>query len=113
MQFEQFCDATKSWLAQGRHENVAGYRMFVYDRSPAAGAHAGRESPTFLLIHGFPTSCYDWRGVVERLSGRCRTIAPDLLGFGLSDKPVAYSYSLFQQADTIEELLATMNVRAA
>jgi pimeloyl-ACP methyl ester carboxylesterase len=50
---------------------------------------------------------------VEHLSKRARTIAPDLLGFGLSDKPVAYSYSLFQQADTIEELLATLKVPAA
>jgi pimeloyl-ACP methyl ester carboxylesterase len=65
------------------------------------------------LLHGFPTSCYDWRGIIERISGRVRTIAPDLLGFGLSDKPVAYSYSLFQQADTIEELLVRLNVRAA
>jgi pimeloyl-ACP methyl ester carboxylesterase len=87
--------------------------MFVYDRGPDAADLAADESPTLLLIHGFPTSCYDWRGVVERLCRRSRTIAPDLLGFGLSDKPVAYSYSLFQQADTIEELLATMKVRAA
>ncbi len=55
-----------------------------------------------------------------RLAGRrpasCQTrraVAPDLLGFGLSDKPVAYSYSLFQQADAIEELLQTLKVRAA
>jgi pimeloyl-ACP methyl ester carboxylesterase len=113
MQLGQFCDATRSWLAFGRHEKVAGYRMFVYERGPAAAERAAGQSPTLLLLHGFPTSCYDWRGVVERLSRHARTIAADLLGFGLSDKPVAYSYSLFQQADTIEELLALMNVRTA
>jgi pimeloyl-ACP methyl ester carboxylesterase len=85
--------------------------MFVYERGPADAARI--EAPTMLLLHGFPTSCYDWRGVVELLSRRARTIAPDLLGFGLSDKPSAYSYSLFQQADTIEELLTTLNVRSA
>jgi pimeloyl-ACP methyl ester carboxylesterase len=98
-------------LAAGRHERVAGRRIFVYERGPA-DAGSGK-SPTLLLVHGFPTSCYDWRGVVELLSRRARTIAPDLVGFGLSDKPSAYSYSLFQQADTIEELLTTLNVRAA
>lgn len=87
--------------------------MFVHQRGPAAVERDAEESPTLLLLHGFPTSCYDWRGVVERLSPRIRVIAPDLLGFGLSDKPGAYSYSLFQQADTIEELLARLNVRAA
>jgi pimeloyl-ACP methyl ester carboxylesterase len=111
MQLDQFSDAIRSWLAQGHHEQVGKHRMFVYARGPAKASAA--ESPTVLLIHGFPTSCYDWRGVVEHLSRRCRTISPDLLGFGLSDKPVAYSYSLFQQADTIEELLAALNVRAA
>jgi pimeloyl-ACP methyl ester carboxylesterase len=111
MQLDELCDASRSWLAAGRHEKVAGGRMFVYERRPAA--RATPESPTLLLLHGFPTSCYDWRGVVERLSTRMRTIAPDFLGFGLSDKPEAYSYSLFQQADTIEELLTTLNVQSA
>src|SRR6266852_4427114 len=111
MELDQLCDATREWLAAGRHERVAGCRMFVYERGPAATART--EPPTLLLLHGFPTSCYDWRGVVELLSRRARTIAPDLLGFGLSDKPSAYSYSLFQQADTIEELLTTLNVHGA
>jgi pimeloyl-ACP methyl ester carboxylesterase len=113
MQLDQLCDATRSWLAAGRHEGVAGRKMFVYERGPAAVERVGRELPTVLLLHGFPTSGYDWRGVVQRLSRRVRAIAPDLLGFGLSDKPVDYSYSLFQQADTIEELLKTLNVQAA
>src|SRR5450432_3693927 len=113
MQLDQFCEASRAWLAEGRHESVAGRRMFVYERGPAAAERAADESPTLLLLHGFPTSCYDWRGVVERLSRRVRAIAPDFLGFGLSDKPAAYSYSLFQQADTIEELLAALDVRAA
>ena len=60
---------------------------------------------TVVLMHGFPTSSYDWRGVVERLRGRFRVIAVDFLGFGLSDKPVAFGYSLFQQADLIEAVL--------
>lgn len=111
MQTDQFCDATRSWLAAGRHAIVAGRRMFVFERGPAAST--APEPPTLLLLHGFPTSCYDWRGIVERVAARVRAIAPDLLGFGLSDKPEAYSYSLFQQADTIEELLAGLQVRAA
>jgi pimeloyl-ACP methyl ester carboxylesterase len=113
MQTNEFSDATRAWLAAGRYENVAGYRMFVFERGPddAAGAHGTQH--TILLLHGFPTSAYDWRGVVERLRGRSRLIAPDFLGFGLSDKPVAYSYSLFQQADALEELLCRLHVPAA
>jgi pimeloyl-ACP methyl ester carboxylesterase len=113
LQLDQFSEATCAWLAAGRHEKVGRYHMFVYERGPAVEGRATDEARTFLLLHGFPTSCYDWRDVVQRLSQQSRTIAPDLLGFGLSDKPAAYSYSLFQQADAIEELLTAMNVRAA
>src|SRR5258708_20615044 len=112
MQIDQFCDATRSWLAAGRHENVSGRRMFVCDRGPAMAANSTDETPALLLLHGFPTSCYDWRRIIERLSVLVRAIAPDLLGFGLSDKPVAYSYSLFQHADPIEELLVKLKARS-
>ena len=111
MQIDEFCDATRSWLAEGRHENVSGHQLFVHDRGLVTAANAAGESPTVLLLHGFPTSCYDWRGVVDRLAMCFRVIAPDLLGFGLSDKPAAYSYSLFQQADNVEALLARLKVR--
>ncbi len=109
---EQFSPATRAWLAAGRHEQVGSFRIFVHERGPRQ-APAGNDDPAILLIHGFPTSSYDWRGVVEQLQARHRVIAPDLLGFGLSDKPAAYGYSLFQQADALEELLALRNVRAA
>src|SRR4029079_9736236 len=102
MPIDAFCAPTRSGLVAGRHENVAGHQMFVHERGPAPAANWDGESPTVLLLHGFPTSCYDWRGVVDRLADGVRAIAPDLLGFGLSDKPAAYSYSLFQQADNIE-----------
>lgn len=109
---EQFSPATRAWLASGRYEQVGLFRMFVHERGPQLTPTAGHE-PAILLIHGFPTSSYDWRGVVEQLEVRHRVIAPDLLGFGLSDKPEAFGYSLFQQADALEELLSRLNVRAA
>jgi cis-3-alkyl-4-acyloxetan-2-one decarboxylase len=45
------------------------------------------EGQPVLLMHGNPTWSYLWRKVIARLSDRFRVIAPDLLGFGLSDKP--------------------------
>ena len=47
---------------------------------------AGEGNP-ILLLHGIPTSCYLWRNVMPRLSTLGRCIAPDLMGFGKSDKP--------------------------
>jgi haloalkane dehalogenase len=45
-----------------------------------------------LFLHGIPTSCYLWRNVIPHLSSLGRCIAPDLMGFGWSDKPnIEYS----------------------
>ena len=54
------------------------------------------DGPPVLLLHGEPTSSYLWRNVIPPLvaAGR-RAVAPDLIGFGRSDKPADigwYSY---------------------
>jgi haloacetate dehalogenase len=43
--------------------------------------------PLLLLLHGWPQTWYCWRYVIPRLSGRFSVVAPDLRGYGLSDKP--------------------------
>ncbi len=61
---------------------------------------------TLLLIHGFPESSYSYHAVVDGLMERFdRIILFDMLGYGLSDKPTeGYTYSLFEQADTVLEV---------
>lgn len=52
---------------------------------------AGEGDP-ILLLHGIPTSCYLWRNIMPYLAPLGRCIAPDLIGFGRSDKPdITYS----------------------
>ncbi len=104
MNDSDFSEPTRRWLEQGTHIDVNGRRIFVYERG---------EGPTVLLMHGFPTSCYDWRGIVSRMSDTYRCVAFDFPGYGLSDKPVAYSYSLFQQTDTVEGLVGSLDVGEA
>jgi len=104
MDASHFSDPTRRWLAEGRHVEIGGRRIFVYERG------AG---PTVLFLHGFPTSCYDWRGIIKLLADGYRCIALDFPGYGLSDKPVAYSYSLFQQADVVEALAQATGVTEA
>ncbi|PND58459.1 hypothetical protein CRM90_07440 [Mycobacterium sp. ENV421] len=62
-------------------------------------------APTLLLLHGFPSSSYDFRGVVERL-GDQPWLTLDFLGFGLSDKPRPHRYSLLEQADIVQQVVA-------
>jgi pimeloyl-ACP methyl ester carboxylesterase len=109
---ESLSDATREWLAVGRHENIAGHRIFVVERGPE-NPRPPEKRAAVVLLHGFPTSCYDWHGVMRLLRRQFRVIAADFLGFGLSDKPAAYGYSLFPQADLLEELLQRLDVPAA
>jgi pimeloyl-ACP methyl ester carboxylesterase len=63
------------------------------------------EGPTVLLLHGYPSSSWDFRAVVPQLAGHA-WIAMDFLGFGLSDKPRPHRYSLLEQADLVEAVVA-------
>ncbi|WP_212625777.1 alpha/beta hydrolase [Pseudomonas sp. PP3] len=70
---------------------------------------AGQGEP-LLLIHGFPTASWDWHYLWQPLSQRYRVIACDMLGFGDSAKPVNHAYSLLEQADLQQALLAHLHV---
>lgn len=65
-------------------------RVHYIDEGPQDG-------PIILLMHGEPTWSYLWRHMVPLLTAAgCRVLAPDLVGFGRSDKPARksdYSYA--------------------
>ena len=104
MDDSQFSEPTRRWLASGRHLKIEGKRVFLYERG-------GGQS--ILMLHGFPTSAYDWRGVIDGLASAYRCVALDFPGYGLSDKPEAYSYSLFQQTDVVEALARELSITEA
>jgi pimeloyl-ACP methyl ester carboxylesterase len=63
-------------------------------------------APVLLLIHGWPTSSIDWFEVAGQLSGRFRVCALDFPGYGFSDKPQGWGYSLARDEELIEFYLA-------
>lgn len=75
-----------------------------------ATINADEDKPWLTLIHGFPTSSWDWSGIWDKLEARFNLIALDMLGFGLSDKPSTIKYSILDQADLFEALLARLGV---
>jgi pimeloyl-ACP methyl ester carboxylesterase len=64
------------------------------------------EAPVLLLVHGWPTSSFDWSGVADQLSARYRVCALDFPGYGFSDKPQGWGYSLARDAELLEFYLA-------
>jgi len=63
-----------------------------------------------LLLHGFPSASWDWHKIWPDLAKRFQVLTLDFLGFGFSDKPQGYSYSIFKQADLVEQFLNVMGV---
>jgi pimeloyl-ACP methyl ester carboxylesterase len=69
------------------------------------------EGPPVLLIHGFGASTYTWRGIAPELAQSHQVIAVDLKGFGQSDKPFDTRYSVFDQAELLEQLIVDRDLR--
>jgi pimeloyl-ACP methyl ester carboxylesterase len=87
----------RDWRDGGRWLPTQAGRVFV-----RSGAD---ELPTVLLLHGFPSSSYDFRSVIVHLGYRS-WLTLDFLGFGLSDKPRPHRYSLREQADIVQAVVA-------
>jgi pimeloyl-ACP methyl ester carboxylesterase len=87
----------REWEARGRRLSVDGRSIWVLD----VPAITETGDDPLLVLHGFPSCSYDWRAVLDALRAHRRVIAPDFLGFGLSDKP-DLRYSMRLQADVVE-----------
>lgn len=82
------------------HAKVRGQRVFYRE----AGS---KDSPTIVLLHGFPSSSHMFRDLIPQLADKLHVIAPDYVGFGYSDAPGVqeFEYTFDNLAAHIEELL--------
>ncbi len=91
----------EQWRERGEHFDHLGFRVFFIKDGVG---------PNLLLVHGYPFNSYDWSEIWPELTSRFTVIAPDMLGMGFSDKPVAYRYSVHDHADMHEALLRELDV---
>lgn len=96
--------SVQAWRDAGRLVPLLGRRIFVVD--------SGGPGLPLLLIHGFPTSSWDWAPVWDELATNRRVVAFDLLGFGFSDKPRPHTYSIHEQADLTEALVDSLRLES-
>lgn len=68
-------------------------RSFATYGARRVAFHVVGNGPPVLLLHGLGGTADFWRPAIDALAGRFRLIAPDLLGFGFSDKPAASRYT--------------------
>jgi pimeloyl-ACP methyl ester carboxylesterase len=68
---------------------------------------------TVVLLHGFPTWSYDYAAVATDLARDHDVITLDFLGYGASDKPSPYEYSVAESADSVEDLMELLGLASA
>jgi pimeloyl-ACP methyl ester carboxylesterase len=93
------------WEASGTHRTLCGERVFTID-APSIGAP--RHEP-LLILHGFPSSSFDYAAVLDGLRAGRRVLLFDMLGYGLSAKPDR-AYSMALQADVASAFVAALGV---
>jgi pimeloyl-ACP methyl ester carboxylesterase len=83
-----------------QHATVRDLNLFYRE----AGS---KDSPTIVLLHGFPSSSHMFRDLIPQLAEQFHVIAPDYVGFGYSDAPdtAAFEYNFDNLAAYVEELL--------
>ena len=88
------------------YRQIGGYRVHYLDEGPPDGE-------TLLLLHGEPTWSYLYRKMIPVFTAAgYRVVAPDLVGFGKSDKPASRSdYSYPMQVDLMLQLVRELDLR--
>ena len=93
---------SKLYHFQSHHYETAEGRMHYVDEG---------EGPVLLMVHGTPAWSFSYRHLIKELSQKYRCIAPDHLGFGLSDKPRDADYSPQAHAKRLERLITHLKLK--
>ena len=96
--------ALDDWRAQSQALHFRGHTIRYWTAGDT-------QAQPLLLIHGFPSASWDWHRLWAPLAERYLVIACDMLGFGYSAKPRGHAYSLLEQADLQQALLAHIGER--
>jgi pimeloyl-ACP methyl ester carboxylesterase len=99
----------EQWRQLGSMHTWRDHQIFMIDS--AQQDSAALQKPALLLIHGYPTSSWDFSPMWADLCKRFRVIAMDMLGFGFSSKPYPHRYHITEQADLAEFALTAVNVQ--
>jgi haloalkane dehalogenase len=92
-----------------RHEYPFAAHYFPTDAGRIHYVDEGSGSP-IVFVHGNPAWSFEFRNLIKPLSGAHRCLAPDHLGFGLSDKPLDWSYLPTAHAENLERFLESLDL---
>ncbi len=86
---------------QSHYFSVNGQKLHYIDEG---------SGPSLLFVHGTPSWSFEYRNCIKELRSSYRCVAPDHIGFGLSDKPETYDYSTINHSRTLERFILEKNL---
>lgn len=86
---------------QSNYFEIDGYKMHYIDEG---------QGDVLFFLHGTPSWSFEYRNQIKELSKNYRCIAPDYIGFGLSDKPEIYNYSTLNHSISIGRLIKHLKI---
>jgi pimeloyl-ACP methyl ester carboxylesterase len=90
---------------EGRDIAIDGYRLHYEVEGPASG-------PAIVLVHGLGSRAEDWRALAPAIAkAGYRVYLPDLIGYGRSQKPTDFSYSVHDEADIVSAFLDSLALK--
>ncbi len=92
------------WKQGGDFFAYGEHRVFYRRNSDGVGE-------VTLLLHGFPSSSFDYHKIWDALSEKFPLLAYDMIGYGFSAKPANFNYTTFDQADLLQSLLEDQGIR--
>ncbi|MBL0079853.1 MAG: alpha/beta hydrolase [Bacteroidetes bacterium] len=91
------------WKSKGETIIVGDHHVFYIFKN--------NNKPTIAFLHGYPSSSYDFHKILPLFENNFSYIVHDHIGFGFSDKPNHYSYSLIEQADKAIQLWQKLGIQ--
>lgn len=93
---------TEAYPFANRWIEIAGGRRVHYVDEGAG--------ETILFVHGTPTWSFEWRHLIRGLSATHRCVAPDLPGFGLSDRPADFAYTPEAHSEAVRQFVDALGL---
>ncbi|MDP5092748.1 MAG: alpha/beta fold hydrolase [Polaribacter sp.] len=96
----------QDWKDSGKFVSVDNNKLFVIDTDPIA-----TEKETIVIISGYPLNSYDYHQIIDMLKDYYRVIIHDHAGFGFSDEPKDYNYSILNHANDCIKLYSQLKLK--
>jgi len=99
-----FKELRRHYPFQSRYLNIDRHRLHYIDEG---------EGTPIVMLHGNPTWSFYYRHLIKTFSSGYRTIVPDHIGCGLSDKPAAanYPYTLDRRVSDLDILISSLQLK--